>query len=171
MSRTPGSERVAEAPPRDESNEPHPNAPDPAAEAPKDDAAGEPASPRVEDRREQTGSTLPDTASPKRGISVAWDAALRQMGELSVSDDGEIVVKLNPDDPRIRVLRERRDCPGLVHIISAYVAQYAALGDENAKHVLRPSVLRGADPGLHEHELYAYCYDRVDQPALAHDGD
>ena len=170
MSRTPGSERGGEAPARDEVGEAQSDASDSATEVPEEDAADESASPRDEDRREQTGSALPDTASPKRGISIAWDAALRQMGELSVSDDGEIIVKLNPDDSRIRVLREHRDCPGLVHIISAYLAQYAALGDENAKQVLRPSVLRGADPGLREHELYAYYYDRVDQPAVTHDG-
>ena len=38
MSSTPGSERVAEAPPRDEVGEEHSNAPDPAAEAPEEDA-------------------------------------------------------------------------------------------------------------------------------------
>jgi hypothetical protein len=109
------------------------------------------------------------SAKPRRGIQVAWDPALRQMGELRVADDGEISVTLNPDDARIRALRERRDCPGLVHIITAYVAQYAALGDEHARRVLRPGIVRDADPGLREHELYAYYYDRVDQPAVAHD--
>ncbi len=109
------------------------------------------------------------SAKPRRGIQITWDAALRQMGELSVSDDGGIVVTLNPDDPRVRVLRERRDCPGLVHIISAYVAQYAALSEEHARRVLRPGIVRAADPGLREHELYAYYYDRVDQPAVAHE--
>jgi hypothetical protein len=44
------------------------------------------------------------------------------MGEVRVSDDGEISVSLNPDDPRIRGLRERHNCPALVHIISAFVA-------------------------------------------------
>jgi hypothetical protein len=111
------------------------------------------------------------TAKPRRGISIAWDSALRQMGELRVGDDGEILVIMNPDDPRIRVLRERRDCPGLVHIISGYVAQYAALGDDNARRVLRAGIVRAADPGLREHELYAYYYDRVDQPAVAHEGE
>jgi len=108
-------------------------------------------------------------AKPRRGIQVAWDPALRQMGELRVGDDGEVSVALNPDDARIRALRERRDCPALVHIITAYVAQYAALGEDNARHVLRPGIVRDADPGLREHELYAYYYDRVDQPAVAHD--
>jgi len=107
----------------------------------------------------------------RRGIQIAWDPALRQMGELSVGEDGAVAVTLNPDDPRIRVLRERRDCPGLVHIISAYVAQYAALRDENARRVIRPGIVRGADPGLREHELYAYYYDRVDQPAVAHESE
>ncbi|HBZ70785.1 MAG TPA: hypothetical protein DEP35_14040 [Deltaproteobacteria bacterium] len=111
------------------------------------------------------------STKPRRGIQIAWDSALRQMGELRVSGDGEIVVALNPDDPRIRVLRERRDCPGLVHIISAYVAQYAALHEENAKRVLRAGIVRAADPGLQEHELYAHYYDRVDQPAVAHEGE
>ena len=109
------------------------------------------------------------SARSKRGIQISWDPALRQMGELRVADDGEIGVALNPDDPRIRALRERRDCPGLVHIISAYVAQYAALAEANAKQVLRPGIVRAADPGLREHELYAYYYDRVDQPAVAHE--
>ena len=111
------------------------------------------------------------TAKPRRGISIAWDTALRQMGELRVGDDGEILVIMNPDDPRIRVLRERRDCPGLVHIISGYVAQYAALNEDNARRVLRAGIVRAADPGLREHELYAYYYDRVDQPAVAHEGE
>jgi hypothetical protein len=111
------------------------------------------------------------SSTRRRGIQITWDAALRQMGELRVSDDGEVAVTLNPDDPRLRGLRERRDCPGLVHIISSYVAQYAALSEENAKRLLRPGVVRGADPGLREHELYAYYYDRVDQPAVAHDDD
>jgi len=109
------------------------------------------------------------SARPRRGIQVAWDSALRQMGELRVADDGEISVALNPEDARIRALRERRDCPGLVHIITAYVAQYAALGEEHARRVLRPGIVRDADPGLREHELYAYYYDRVDQPAVAHE--
>lgn len=93
------------------------------------------------------------------------------MGELRVADGGEILVVLNPDDARIRALREKRDCPGLVHVISAYVAQYAALGDEQARRVLRPAIVRAADPGLREHELYAWYYDRVDQPAVAHEGE
>jgi len=107
----------------------------------------------------------------RRGIQVAWDPALRQMGELRAGDDGEISVALNPDDARIRALRERRDCPALVHIIAAYVAQYAALGEANARRVLRAGVVRDADPGLRPHELYAYYYDRVDQPAVAHEAD
>ncbi len=111
------------------------------------------------------------TAKPRRGISIAWDTALRQMGELRVGDGGEILVIMNPDDPRIRTLRERRDCPGLVHIISGYVAQYAALSEENARRVLRAGIVRAADPGLREHELYAYYYDRVDQPAVSHEGE
>jgi hypothetical protein len=93
------------------------------------------------------------------------------MGELTVGEDGDVLVMLNPDDPRIHALRERRDCPGLVHIISAYVAQYAALGEDNARRVLRPGIVRAADPGLREHELYAYYYDRVDQPAVAHESE
>jgi hypothetical protein len=122
--------------------------------------------------REVEGAAGGDrTPKPRRGIQIAWDAALRQMGELTVGDGGDVVVTLNPDDPRIRVLRERRDCPGLVHIISAYVAQYAALGEDNARRVLRPGIVRGADPGLREHELYAYYYDRVDQPAVAHESE
>jgi hypothetical protein len=122
--------------------------------------------------REAEGTAGSDeTAKARRGIQIAWDPALRQMGELSVGDDGAVAVTLNPDDPRIRVLRERRDCPGLVHIISAYVAQYAALRDENARRVIRAGIVRGADPGLREHELYAYYYDRVDQPAVAHESE
>jgi hypothetical protein len=112
-----------------------------------------------------------ETARPRRGIQIAWDPALRQMGELTVSDDGEVLVTLKPDDARIRVLRERRDCPGLVHIISAYVAQYAALGEKPARRVLRPGIVRAAAPGLRAHELYAYYYDRVDQPAVAHESE
>jgi hypothetical protein len=122
--------------------------------------------------RETVGSAGSEaSARPKRGIQVTWDGALRQMGELRVSEDGGIGVALNPDDPRIRALRERRDCPGLVHIISAYVAQYAALAEPNARHVLRAGVVRGAHPGLREHELYAYYYDRIDQPAVAHESE
>jgi hypothetical protein len=34
--------------------------------------------------------------------------------------------------------------------------------------VLRAGIVRNADPALREHELYAYYYDRVDQPAVAH---
>jgi hypothetical protein len=123
-------------------------------------------------RRQAEGSAGAEpSARPKRGIQISWDAALRQLGELRVSEDGEITVVLNPDDARIRNLRERRDCPGLVHIISGYVAQYAALSEANARHVLRPGVVRAADPGLREHELYAYYYDRVDQPAVAHEAE
>jgi len=51
------------------------------------------------------------------------------------------------------------------------VAQYAALSEETARHVLRPGIIRAADPGLREHELYAYYYDRVDQPAVAHEAE
>lgn len=126
---------------------------------------------RERSRRAEGAAGSDETAKPRRGIQIAWDPALRQMGELTVSDDGEIVVTLNPDDTRIRVLRERRDCPGLVHIISAYVAQYAALGEASARRVLRPGIVRAADPGLREHELYAYYYDRVDQPAVAHESE
>lgn len=108
------------------------------------------------------------TAKPRRGIQIIWDPALRQMGELRAQGDGEILVVLNPDDARIGPLRERRDCPALVHIITAYVAQYAALNEENARRVVRAGIVREADPGLREHELYAYYYDRVDQPAVAH---
>jgi hypothetical protein len=111
------------------------------------------------------------SARSRRGIQITWDSALRQMGELRAADGGEVAVALNPDDPRVRGLRERRDCPGLVHIISAYVAQYAALSDANAKQVLRPRIVRDADPGLREHELYAFYYDRVDQPAVAHESE
>ena len=122
--------------------------------------------------RESEGSAgEAQSAKPRRGILISWDAALRQMGELRVGDGGEIAVALNPDDPRIRGLRERRDCPGLVHIISAYVAQYAALAEANAKQVLRAGIVRAAHPGLREHELYAYYYDRVDQPAVAHESE
>jgi hypothetical protein len=110
-------------------------------------------------------------AKQRRGIKVTWDPALRQMGELRVNDGGEIGVALNPDDARVRALRERRDCPGLVHIISAFVAQYAALCESNARQVLRGGIVRAADPGLRQHELYAYYYDRIDQPAVAHEGD
>jgi len=124
-----------------------------------------------EHSQSQQGSATGDqqSATRRRGIQIAWDAALRQMGELRVSDDGEITVILNPEDLRIRGLRDRRDCPGLVHIISAYVAQYVALSEENARRVLRPGIIRAADPGLREHELYAHYYDRVDQPAVAHE--
>jgi hypothetical protein len=121
-------------------------------------------------RTEGTGGDERSARSP-RGIQITWDPALRQMGELRVAEGGEFAVALNPDDPRIRGLRERRDCPGLVHIISAYVAQYAALSDANAKQVLRPRIVRDADPGLREHELYAFYYDRVDQPAVAHESE
>ena len=124
-----------------------------------------------ESRPRAAEGTAGDDASarPRRGIQVAWDPALRQMGELRVADDGEISVALNPDDARVRTLRERRDCPGLVHIITAYVAQYATLGEDHARRVLRPGIVRDADPGLREHELYAYYYDRIDQPAVAHE--
>jgi hypothetical protein len=111
------------------------------------------------------------SARPKRGIQITWDPALRQLGELRVGEGGDVTVVLNPEDPRIRGLRERRDCPALVHIISGYVAQYAALSDANARQVLRPGIVRAADPGLREHELFAYYYDRVDQPAVAHEGE
>ena len=133
------------------------------------DAPGARGRPRSRLAEGSPGSS--ETAKPRRGIQIAWDPALRQMGELTVSDDGEVLVTLNPDDARIRVLRERRDCPGLVHIISAYVAQYAALGEETARRVLRPGIVRAADPGLRAHELYAYYYDRVDQPAVAHESE
>jgi hypothetical protein len=106
-----------------------------------------------------------------RSISPTTATQSVQGPELRVGDDGEISVTLNPDDARIRALRERRDCPGLVHIITAYVAQYAALDEGNARRVLRPGIVRDADPGLREHELYAYYYDRIDQPAVAHDED
>ncbi len=143
---------------------------DAVAPARRDKGAGKPAaSARDRNRAAEGAGGGEKSAKPKRGITIAWDPALRQMGELRVSDDGEIGVTLNPDDPRIRTLRERRDCPGLVHIISAYVAQYAALGDRNARQVLRAGIVRDADPGLREHELYAYYYDRVDQPAVAHE--
>jgi hypothetical protein len=79
-----------------------------------------------------------------------------------------VVVALNPDDGRIRTLRERHDCPGLVHIISAYVAQFAALSEDNAKLVVRRGIVAEAEPGYRPHELYAYYYDKVDQPAVAH---
>ncbi len=129
--------------------------------------------PRAASPRESQGEAGDgaDASKRSRGIVIAWDAALRQMGELRVSDDGEVIVALNPEDERIRVLREKRDCPGLVHIISAYVAQYAALSEENARRVLRAGVLRGAQPGYRPHELYAYYYDRVDQPAVAHESE
>jgi len=130
----------------------------------------------AEDRKprpsESQGEASDDaTAARPRGIAIAWDPALRQMGELRVSEDGEVVVALNPEDGRIRALRERHDCPGLVHIISAYVAQFAALSEENARCVLRRGVVAGAEPGYRPHELYAYYYDRVDQPAVAHESD
>ncbi len=134
-------------------------------------ASGQAAGSRSQGREAQGTAGGGATEKARRGIQIAWDPALRQMGELSVGDDGAVGVRLNPDDPRIRVLRERRDCPGLVHIISAYVAQYAALRDENARRVIRPGIVRGADPGLREHELYAYYYDRVDQPAVAHESE
>ncbi len=111
------------------------------------------------------------SATPKRGIRISWDGALRQLGELRVSEDGGVGVALNPNDPRVRALRERRDCPALVHIISAYVAQYAALSEKNARQVLRAGIVRDADPGLREHELYAFYYDRVNQPAVAHESE
>jgi hypothetical protein len=126
---------------------------------------------RARSRRAEGAAGSDETAKPRRGIQIAWDPALRQMGELTVSDDGDVFVTLNPDDARIRVLRERRDCPALVHIISAYVAQYAALEEANARRVLRPGIVRAADPGLREHELYAFYYDCVDQPAVAHESE
>lgn len=121
--------------------------------------------------REATGTPEAATRRPSRGIAIVWDAGLRQMGELSVSDDGDVRVTLNPDDARVRVLRERRDCPGLVHIISAYIAHYASLSDENARQLLRAGIVRAAEPGFRAHELFAYYYDRVDQPAVSHEGD
>jgi len=148
---------------------------DAAAPAPPERRPDErrPAAARRERRRETQGAQGAEggesSGRPRRGIQVTWDPALRQMGELRVSDDGEIAVALHPDDARIRALRERRDCPGLVHIIAGYVAQYAALGEENARRVLRAGIVRDADPGLRAHELYAYYYDRVDQPAVAHE--
>lgn len=54
-------------------------------------------------------------------------------------------------------------------IITAYVARYAALGEDDARHVLRPGIVRDVDPGPREHELYACHDDRVDPPAVAHD--
>lgn len=129
--------------------------------------AGPPRRPRTSEAEGTAGTD--ETTKARRGIQIVWDGALRQMGELRVSDDGEITVALQPDDPRIRALRERRDCPGLVHIISAHVAQYAALGEENARQVLRAGIVRAADPGLREHELFAYYYDRIDQPAVGHE--
>lgn len=109
----------------------------------------------------------------RRGISIIWDPALRQMGELRVATEvgGEesVSVALNPDDARVRTLRERRDCPGLVHIISAYIAQYAALSDANAKRVMRAGIVAEAEPGYRPSELFGYYYDRIDQPAVAHD--
>jgi hypothetical protein len=125
----------------------------------RDAGSEKPAPSSTRRRRNRPAEGTPGTDStpkPRRGIQIAWDPALRQMGELRAGDDGEILVVLNPDDARIRALRERRDCPGLVHIISAYVAQYAALSEENARRVLRPGIVRAADPGLREHELYAW---------------
>jgi len=120
--------------------------------------------------RATTGRAGGEPGAPRRrGIRVAWDPALRQIAELRAADDGETYVTLNPDDARIRALRERRDCPALVHIVSAFVAQYAALGDESARRVLRPAIVRDADPGLRPQELFAYYYDRIDQPAVAHE--
>jgi hypothetical protein len=165
MARPPGVDSVDAAKHREVNDE----AAAERKEAPDPERDREPA--HAGEREEEVGSGEGSTAKPKRGIYVAWDSALRQLGELRVSDDGEIVVTLNPDDRRIRVLRERRDCPGLVHIISAYIAQYAALSEDNARQVLRPAIVRAADPGLREHELYAYYYDHIDQPAVAHDGD
>jgi hypothetical protein len=37
--------------------------------------------------------------------------------------------------------------------------------------MLHPAIARAADPRLREHELYAYYYDRVDQPAVAHESE
>lgn len=139
--------------------------------APRRKARETPREPESQPRATEGAPGGDSSARPRRGIQIAWDPALRQMGELRVGDDGEVSVTLNPDDARIRALRERRDCPGLVHIITAYVAQYAALHEENARRVLRPGIVRDADPGLREHELYAYYYDRVDQPAVAHEED
>ena len=107
----------------------------------------------------------------RRGISISWDPALRQMGELRAGEGDDVTVALNPNDGRVQALRERRDCPGLVHIISAYVAQYAALSEENARRVVRAGIVAEAEPGYRPHERYAYYYDRIDQPAVAHDAD
>ena len=150
-----------------------PHGTEPVTPVRRDSGASRQRSRARERSQPQEGSPAgdPRSATRRRGIQIAWDAALRQMGELRVTDDGEITVVLNPDDRRIRSMRDRRDCPGLVHIISAYVAQYAALSEENARRVLRPGILRSADPGLREHELYAHYYDRVDQPAVAHEPD
>jgi len=150
-----------------------PGGAEPVAPVRRDGATTRPPSRARERSQPQEGSAAGDQHSTtrRRGIQIAWDPALRQMGELRVTDDGEIMVVLNPDDRRIRGMRDRRDCPGLVHIISAYVAQYAALSEENAKRVLRPGIVRSADPGLREHALYAHYYDRVDQPAVAHEGE
>jgi hypothetical protein len=87
------------------------------------------------------------TPRPQRGIQIAWDPALRQMGELRVSPDGP-----GPHHQRLRGAVRR-----------------AWRGERPAR--LRAGVVRGADPGLREHELYAYYYDRVDQPAVAHEPD
>jgi hypothetical protein len=147
---------------------------DPVASIARDAAGGRRPTRASARKRSQPaeGSAGPDASrKPRRGVQITWDPALRQMGELRVGDDGGVLVVLNPDDARIRALRERRDCPGLVHIVSAYVAQYAALGEENARRVVRAGIVRAADPGLREHELYAYYYDRVDQPAVAHESE
>jgi hypothetical protein len=143
----------------------------PARRAARAPAGGREVGPPRRPRASEAEGTAGTDATPKarRGIQIVWDGALRQMGELRVSESGEITVALQPDDPRIRALRERRDCPGLVHIISAHVAQYAALAEENARQVLRAGIVRAADPGLREHELFAYYYDRIDQPAVGHE--
>lgn len=147
-------------------------APAPPADADQEASRAKPMRARAKRPRNAEGEAGNETVQKRRrGISIAWDPALRQMGELRVNEDGEVMVALNPEDPRIRILRERRDCPALVHIISAYVAQYAALSDDNARHVLRAGVVTGAEPGYRPHELYAYYYDQVNQPAVAHESE
>jgi hypothetical protein len=76
---------------------------------------------------------------------------------------------MGAQDVRGGRIRDRVERATIVHVISAYVAQCAALSEENARRVLGPGILRAADPGLREHELYAWYYDRVDQPAVAHE--
>lgn len=129
--------------------------------------------PKPQQDRGEAGSTKASTR--QHGISIIWDPALRQMGELRVADgadEGEgVSVALNPNDARVRTLRERRDCPGLVHIISAYIAQYAALSESNAKRVMRSGIVAEAEPDYRAFELFGYYYDRIDQPAVTHDAE